>query len=186
MQEKEISPTMKDKELKKIIQRINEKAEEEYYEIIKEKFEDFFKEKFEDVYFEITASGNFSNRLKGKINKDIIFIFLKKAASPDITGLVDNIKEEYKTKYYPSFVVIEVKKEEIKLDDIYQTRKYAELFDAKYAFLVSLKQIPEIMKRLSNVRSRLLSLPAYQTLTLVHFNENTNEFEGWYPKEPMK
>ena len=67
----------------------------------------------------------FSNRLKSQIpqHRDLIFNFLREAA-PDITGF---IRKEYST----DFVVVDVKNAVIKLDDIYQTRKYAELFDAK-------------------------------------------------------
>ena len=50
----------------------------------------------------------------------ITFYFLKEAA-PDITGF---IRKQYATE----FVVVEIKRNTIKLDDIYQTRKYAELF----------------------------------------------------------
>ena len=44
-------------------------------------------------------------------------------------------------------MVVEVKNEVIKLEDIYQTKKYADLFDAKYALLISPEEIPEELIR---------------------------------------
>src|SRR4030042_3009506 len=105
--------------------------EREYYEIIRAKLNDLVGARFGSCHLEVTADKKFSNTLKGQIGRyrEIIFSFLKEAA-PDITGF---IKKEYAT----DFIVVEVKKDRIKLDDIYQARKYAELFDARYALLLS-------------------------------------------------
>ncbi len=166
------------------------RLEKEYYVKIKSKLEEVFREVFQNIHFEITASGNFSNKLKSQIDKyrDIIFVFLKRGTSPDITGFVGSLKEEFKTRYsyYEGFVVAEIKKDVIKLDDIYQTRKYAELLDARYAFLISLEPIQEEIKRLSQTVHSLLSLPAYQTLILACFDDKTEQFTDYHPKEPFK
>jgi len=157
------------------------KKEREYYETIKVKIEEILKMKFNEFYLEITADKKFSNKLKAKIsdNRHIIFYFLRDVA-PDITGFI-------KINSFWDFIVIEIKKEVIKLDHIYQTRKYAELFDAKYGLLVSTKEIPEEIKRLSKVVSPyLLSLPAYKTLTLVHFNGKDKQFVDWFPENPFE
>jgi len=114
-------------------------------------------------YLEITANKRFSNKLKAEIPRDreIIFRFLKEA-TPDITGFI-------KKDFSSDFLVIEVKKEEIQLDDIYQLKKYKDLFNAKFAFLVSTEPIPEKIKRVLKVISPLC-LSIYETLDLVHFN----------------
>jgi len=156
----------------------DKKQEKKYYKIIKKKFEDLFKEKFEDIYFEITASGNFSPKLKSKIpqNRDIIFSFLKGKgkSSPDITGYVQK-------QYSSDFVIIEIKKEEIKLDDIYQTKKYKDLFDSRFTFLVSLKPIPEEIKRLCKIACNILhTLSIYQSFVLIQFDEKSNKFVEWF------
>lgn len=123
------------------------KAEREYHEIVKTKLEELLRTKFDNFHLEITADKKFSNKLKAEISphgyRDIIFHFLKHAA-PDITGFI-------KGGHSSDFIVVEIKREAIKLDDIYQTRKYAELFNAKYALLISAKEIPEEIKRLSKV-----------------------------------
>jgi len=158
---------------------MNTQKEKDYYPIVKDLVEQVLKEKFTDYYLEITANKKFSNKLKEQINpnRDIIFHFLKEAA-PDLTGFV-------KGKYSSELMIVEVKNESIKLDDIYQARKYAELFDARYAFLVSTAEIPEEIKRLSKVIYTLLSLPVYKTLTIVRLDKETKKFIEWFPKNPI-
>ena len=161
---------------------MKEKKEEEYYGPVKEKLSELFKEKGVSIHLEITSKGTFSNKLKSKIpsGREIIFSFLKKAA-PDITGFVEGI-----SAYLPSFVVVEVKKNKIKLDDIYQLKKYAELFDARFAFLVSLKPIPEEIKRLSRtIYTLLASQSIYHAFTLTQFNKESREFVEWFEKNPF-
>jgi hypothetical protein len=107
----------------------NVQRERELYEPIRAKIEELIRTKFSNFHLEVTADKNFSNKLKAEISphghRDIVFRFLNEAA-PDITGFI-------KTEYSSDFIAIEVKNEEIKIDDIYQTKRYAELFNAKYA-----------------------------------------------------
>lgn len=154
------------------------KTEREAYTDIKNWLEEQLKTRFTDFHLEITANKKFSNTLKQQIdrNRDLIFNFLKEAA-PDITGFV-------KGEYSKEFIVVEIKNKPIKLDDIYQTRKYAELFDARYALLVSTEEIPEEIARLSKVVFSLLSLPAYKQLTLVHFGGNGKNIV-WFSENPF-
>ena len=156
------------------------KKEREYYEIIKEKLEQLLTSKFSSFHLEITAYKKFSNKLKSQFSeyREIVFSFLKEAA-PDITGFI-------KGEYASDFVIVEVKRESIKLDDIYQARKYAELFDARYGLLISTKEIQDEIKRLSRVVYSLLSLPAYKTLTIVHYDEESEKFLQWFPRNPFE
>jgi hypothetical protein len=153
--------------------------ERKYYEPVKARLEQVLKNRYGTFHLEITADKTFTNRLKAQVgsHRDIIFVFLKDAA-PDITGF---IKQDYSS----DFIVVEVKAEKLKLDDIYQTRKYAELFEAKYALLASTEEIPEEIKRLSKTVFSLLQLPAYKTLTLVRFDEKSGEFTDWFPENPF-
>ena len=155
-------------------------AEKDFYETIKNEFGKLFESKRQTAHLEITADKHFSNKLKRQISdyRHIVFYFLKDVA-PDIAGF---IKGEYGT----DLIVIEVKDEIIKLDHIYQVRKYAELFDAKFVFLVSTKEIPEEIKKLSKVVYSLLSLPAYKKLVLVQFDKSSNRFIDWFEEEPFE
>lgn len=147
---------------------------------MKAKLEGILKAKFNNFRLEITAEKTFSNTLKAKVSshRDIIFFFLKEAA-PDITGFI-------KKDHSPDFIVVEFKAEKIKLDDIYQARKYAELLDARHAILCSTEEVPEEIKRLSKVVLSLLQLPAYRTLSLARFDEKTDELLDWFPENPFE
>lgn len=157
-----------------------EMKEESYYPFMVQRFTELFESKGYEAHFEITATKKFSNKLKSKIPdyRHIIFYFLKDVA-PDITGFVSK-------NGFIDFIVIEVKNEELKLDHIYQVRKYAELFDARFAFLVSTREIPEEIKRLSKVVHSLLSLPTYGRLTLIQFDVITKSLQDWYPENPFE
>lgn len=156
--------------------------EKEYYEIIKIKLEELFKSKFESFHLEITADKEFSNKLKAEIekNKEIIFKFLKEFR-PDITGFVKENGSSY-------FVVVEIKDEVIKLDHIYQIRKYAELLGAKYTLLISTFEIPDEIKRLDKViyPHLLTGGYAYERIIIVHFNTKTQQFVEWYEKNQFE
>ncbi len=158
-----------------------ERKEEEYYDVVKKKLAELFKEKSVKIYLEITARGKFSNKLKSKIpsGREIIFIFLKKLA-PDITGFVEGCR-------LPGFVVAEVKRGKIELDDIYQLKKYADLFEARFAFLVSLEPIPEEIKRLLKVTFLISKLKGgvYHSFVLVRFDKNREEFTEWFEENPF-
>lgn len=158
------------------------RSESSYYEMIKERIEEILREKTPDCYVEITASRKFSNKLKAQINphghKDIIFHFLREAA-PDVTGFI-------KRENSSDVIIVEVKDNEMKVDDIYQTRKYAELFSAKYALLVSTREIPEEIKRLSKVVYQLLSGGyGHEKMVLAYFNPVEGRFAEWFEKNPF-
>jgi hypothetical protein len=155
-------------------------AESEYYQPVKAYLESLLKDKGATFHLEITARRRFSNTLKAHVgqHRDIVFHFLREAAH-DIAGFIES-------DYSSEFLVVEVKERQLKLDDIYQARKYAELLDARYGLLVSPVEIPEEIKRLSKVVYSLLSLPAYKTLTLVRFDPNSNAIVEWFPRSPFE
>jgi hypothetical protein len=156
-----------------------DQGEKRLYEPVKRELSRLLGQSFDEFHLEITANRRFSNTLKSNIGegREIIFHFLKEAA-PDITGFV---KEANTAR----FLVVEIKDERLRLDDIYQARKYAELFDAKYALLISCLEIPEELKRLSRICFSLLELPStYQRLILGQFVPETG-FVDWFPSNPF-
>lgn len=161
--------------------------EKDYYLVIKNELGKLLKKKFDEYYLEITANKNFSNKLKKKIDEDrnIIFSFLKEAA-PDITGYVESgfLTQLLEWKRYV-FVVVEIKRDKLKLDDIYQIRKYSELFDARLSLLISLKDIPEEIKRLSKAVEQLLSQPDGEKIIIAQFSPHEKCFKEWFPKNPF-
>ena len=160
------------------------KDEEEYYPVIKTKLEEFLKAKTPTIYLEITANKKFSEKLKTEITPDrnIIFNFLKDVR-PDITGFIkvsSNLSD---------FIVVEFKKEKIDLDSIYQTKKYRELFNAKFTFLISLQPIPTEIKRLDKaMNNQLLQAGLHWAFAFVlaQFDGQEKKFVEWYPENPFE
>jgi hypothetical protein len=155
--------------------------ESSYYPVVKNWLDEMLGQLFKDQYhLEITANGNFSATLKLQIpqHRDIIFTFLKEVA-PDLTGFVirSGVFE---------FIVVEFKDAKLKLDDIYQTRKYAELFDARYALLVSTQEMPVEIIRLSSAIPSLLQIPGYGKLTLVQFPKEGKGATTWIADFPFQ
>lgn len=161
--------------------RTEKKVEREnrLYEPVRTIIGEVLKQKHSEFHLEITANRTFSDKLKSQLgsNRDIVFSFLRDAA-PDITGF---IKEQYGVP----FIVVEIKSVRLKLDDIYQTKKYAELFDAKYALLVSTEEIPEEIKRLSKVDFMLFYIGDYKAFGLAQFDEQRNLFKEYFPENPF-
>jgi hypothetical protein len=157
--------------------------EQDYYEIVKLKIEALLNDRISNVHLEITAAGKFSPKLKKEVpqSREIIFSFLKgkSKAFPDITGFI-------KGEYITWFIIIEVKKEEINLDDIYQSMKYRDLFDSKFTFLVSLKPIKEEIKRFCRISNILIPSSIYQFFCLAEFDEKVGEFIDWFRENPFE
>ena len=154
--------------------------ERDYCESVKVWLETQLKAKTSTLHLEVTADRPFSNTLQSQIDqhREIIFSFLKDAR-PDITGFL-----KLKPDALREFIVVEVKLTPIKLDDIYQVRKYAELFHASYALLVTPHEIPERIVRLSRVVFPLLSLPGYKRVTLARLHEDGSNVE-WFSEAPF-
>jgi hypothetical protein len=157
--------------------------ERELYEWIRYKLEEMFKNKFTNCHLEITSNGNFSEEIKSKVPDyhDIIFSFLKKKNSPDLTGFV---KEQYTTE----FITVEIKKDVITLEDVYQAKRYADLFRAKYGFLITTKSIPTEIKRLCQKINILYIAGTGATLKLGEFDTERKEIQEnkWFPEPPFK
>jgi len=109
----------------------NKGNEEELYELIiyalKEKFS-----QLGECYLENT-SRKFSDKLKGHLEDYSLFILNVEKMSPDLTGYLIK-KDTYSEAKY--IIVAEVKLKPT-LKDIYQTKRYAEILNASYAFLIS-------------------------------------------------
>jgi hypothetical protein len=163
------------------VQKEEYMSEAQYYEPIKEKLVKLFNEKEKEVYLEITAQKGMGEKLKQAIPKErnIVFRFLKK--KPDILGYIEE-------RYTKDLIIIEVKEKITKLDDIYQTKLYKEVFDAKYSFLVSLKPIPEEIKRLCNATYNILCScqdSIHRFFVLGFFNPENATFEDWFKENPF-
>ena len=108
----------------------------------------------------------------------IHYIFIQ--ASPDITGFLKGI-------FGTDFITVEVKRKQIVLDDIYQAKKYADLFRAKYGFLLSSEPIPEEIKRLSRTTNILVTSEG-RSIKIAQYDEENGKISDrtWFPENPFE
>jgi len=162
-------------------------AEKLLYDPVKVEFERLFRHKFGDCHLETTFKGNFTGLLKERISEDIVYMFIKRMKGsehrfPDITGFMKD-----PGRYSEQFITIEVKNEKVSLLDIYQAKMYADLFDAKYGFLISTEPISDDLKRLHKVRPKILQRSLVDYIFLVQFDAKTSKIvhESWFPGSPF-
>lgn len=161
--------------------RINRSLERELYPPVKDYLESVFRVKFGNCFLEVTANGRFSDALKSTIRSDIIFSFLGRQASPDLVGFVES------GSGLRDFITVEVKRGKVNLDDVYQAKKYADLFQARYGLLVSLDPVPEEMKRLHQACHVLYRFMSGFRIYVGRFDEAKHDIaEGsWFPEPPV-
>ena len=169
-----------------------QKREHEYYPLMQECLMAKFLDKFDNCCLEITADGRFSEILKSKIprGREIIFSFLRRGLSPDLTGFIEQ-------KYSNDFITVEIKNGKIRLQDIYQAKMYADLFYSKYAFLLSKTPIPYEIINLSKTAVFDLLSTAPRGVRLAQFSiyrrkpVNTEKLvctilpHTWLPENPF-
>jgi hypothetical protein len=113
--------------------------------------------KGKEVVLEVTA---FGGRLPAKMERALdspVFFFLRtERHSPDIMGYV--VEDESSLGFgilaeeERNLVVAEVKDEPATVENFYQAKRYGEVFDAKYAFLISTNPLPEEIRRFISER----------------------------------
>ena len=163
-------------------------AEKELYEPIRKYLEEAFREKFGRCYLEITADGSFSELLKRAVRHDIVFSLLGRKASPDLTGFIASARSPSAPSYrieVEAFITVEVKREKIALQDIYQAKMYGDLFQAKYSLLISPEEIPQIIVRL---HQQLFVLSRFMTgwhLYIGQWDSHDKVIYEWLPEPPF-
>jgi hypothetical protein len=165
------------------------------YEPVKEYLISRFKTKFGgECYLETTANGTFTEAIKKHIADNIIFSFLRKA-SPDLTGYTWRKESVLPTPPLSSLITydvkdlitVEIKKERITPQDIYQAKMYGDLFQAKYAFLISPQPIPEEIRRLDK---NLFLTNRFMSGWVLHIGQwitdgAHNAINKWLPRSPF-
>lgn len=124
--------------------------EKELYEPVKRYLIGMLKRNFSNYHLEITDRGTYTETLKHVVRHDIVFSFLKEAP-PDLVGFVLKEGAGGRVAHYSDvkcYITVEVKPSKLKLDDIFQAKKYGDLFYAQYALLISTHPIGEEIRRL--------------------------------------
>jgi hypothetical protein len=91
--------------------------EKELYGVIRKKLIEKFMGKFDEFYLAITSEGKFPEKILSQVpqHEDIIFSFLKKKNSPDLTGFGKLVKNQWATF---QFITVEIKNSIITLEDV--------------------------------------------------------------------
>lgn len=139
-------------------------------------------------HFEITSNRTPSDTMKNVLQlSEVLYLGKFEKVFPDIMGYyiteVQKKPTEALPTLIPSIVVVEVKPRRIKVSDIYQIKKYAELFHAKDALLVSTEEmIIEVKKYLEHREDLLLFSRGETKIRIGRFNSQTNDFDPfWFP-----
>ncbi len=171
-------------------QKTRKPHERELYEPIKEYLTKSFTQKFGNCFFFFTVGRPLSSTLKSVVRHDIIFYFLRKKA-PDLAGFIARKQSEWVASSVPSivqdYITVEIKRNKITLEDIYQAKMYGDLFQAKYALLISPERIPEEIKRLDQ---NTYVTRRYMSGWYVHVGywiSHANVIEqNWLPRSPFQ
>ena len=138
--------------------------EEDLYKPVKEAFE----KKHPKISLEITAK-KIPDNIKSILDDEALAIINKEGSFPDLMGWADDI-------YSKKIVIVEIKINQPTLTDIYQVKRYAEVFSARYTFLVSTKKISEEHKRFLNKKPQILSFSAgCHNIILLSYSVEKNE-----------
>jgi hypothetical protein len=138
-----------------------------------------FLAKGSEAYLETSAANGFSFDLMIHLwgGPPALLIFLKQRHSrPDIAGFIKNTNGD------KEIIMAEIKGLPLTLNDIYQLRKYVDLFNAAHAFLITSHPIPDNVKRLIKFAPRLIPQSPCKNLILAQFDTATLKFTDWYPK----
>lgn len=138
--------------------------EEDLYKPVKEAFE----KKHPKISLEITAK-KIPDNIKSILDDDALAIINKEGSLPDLMGWADDI-------FSKKIVIVETKINPPTLTDIYQVKRYAEVFSARYTFLVSAKKISEEHQRFLSKKLHILSYSAgYHSIFLLSYSVEENE-----------
>lgn len=122
-----------------------------------------------ECHLEVSAKG-FSRKLKKEFDDVALYMITIERFSPDISGFV-------KTKYSTDIITVEVKAEKPMIKHIFQTKDYAQIFNAKYAILASPKTITEERRRLILKRREIISRYPQEPVVIARFDEISEDFE---------
>jgi len=143
------------------------------------------------VHLEVSADGKISEDVKEKLDDVSLHIINFERVKPDIIGF---LRIETKTGrgagyYQDEKIVAEVKNVQVGITDVIQTKVYAEVFDARHAFLISSEPIPEEIKRFVKMKPGLLHYAGgYGEIKLVQFDKDRETFieRSWYRESPFE
>lgn len=159
--------------------------ESKLYPLVRIALESYFRLGSEQCLFEVTAEG-VSDELQEKLPDEILFLLRSRELRPDVLGYVE-YPTESKAFYYNSFfVTAEVKDGVPTINDLFQAKKYGEIYGAAISLLVSTLK-PEVrLLRLLKRKSILLHLPMSMYSAYLCTVSTKDNVIDWFPEEPRR
>jgi hypothetical protein len=143
---------------------------------------------FGECELEVTRE-RITEKVKRWLDDPSLFFIRVEKKLPDVMGhFKPDPSKQPPHGFYEGLIVTEIKSEPPKVQDIFQTKLYAEVFEAPFAYLISSKGMVEEMRRFLSKRYSLLSYGAYRKVYIGKFNliELQIREEDWYPENPFK
>jgi len=142
--------------------------EHDLYIPIKEFLDQHFSKLGRKHYFEITAK-TISNKIKNEFDLNRLLLLKTERTLPDIMGFVEK-------NSLNELFVFEIKDEKPTIKAIYQLKKYAEVLNAKYAYLICTGEISAELKKILENEPRIQSFnTGYDGISIIHFDEEKKE-----------
>jgi hypothetical protein len=135
---------------------------------------------------EVTAD-KFPESMKTLVRDELLFLLDNKDLRPDLFGEIGpDCTQVYGTSKF--ILTAEVKPGPITITDVFQAKKYGEVYSAPVALLMSPTLPTQRILRLLELRPDLLAYGgAYQRLYLCRYSEHNESIDWWFEKrEPRK
>lgn len=164
----------------------SEEKEKRLYSGVRDALQSYFCPGSVDCIFEVTAEG-VSDELQGKLQDEVLFLLGSRELRPDILGHVEHPVESKAFYYNSFFVTAEVKDGTPTVNDLFQAKKYGEIYEAAISLLVSTQKPEERLLRLLKRKSILLQLPVSMFSTyLCKFSAKDETIDWWFPQHPRR
>jgi hypothetical protein len=134
------------------------------------------------MILEITAD-KFPEKMKPLIPDNVLFLLDSKETRPDLFG---EIGPDCTAVYGQSkfLLTAEVKDGSPTINDVFQAKKYGELYSAQAALLISTEQPEERLRRMLIQRPSLLAYAgATWSLYLCRYSEQNETIDWWFEKK---
>jgi len=148
------------------LKREEEKLYEPILAALKTKFE-----QLGDCYIEDTSKGNFSEALKRILDDSALYILKVEKFSPDLTGYLMR-----KNSTSKEIITVEIKPDKIRIKDISKAKLYADVLNAKFAFVISPKSIEEVFRRFVKGRPSIIYRSSSEPVIIAKFDVHAKDF----------
>jgi hypothetical protein len=155
-------------------------AERKLYSGVEKALTDYLRQGDDQLAIMLDITANvFPQRAHALIQSNVLFLLSNREARPDLFGHIGpDCTQAYGRRDF--LLTVEVKPGAPTIHDVFQAKKYGELYWAPIALLVSTELPDERLRRLLTERLDLLGYSAgYAHLYLCHYSETNGTIDWW-------